>query len=179
MLRPTAGEVVVKSVRRATASDSRLTLHDAPAGWYPDPDDPSSLRYWDGLSWSQHRAALTTASNAPAVCSCGVVATGSCRVCTRPFCRTHISSQQREDRAFQKRWPAWTCESCIEDDQREIRAMQLQNCEDIAAKLSAIPRMKRMRITTGYRPRQANLFDRLQTPGERPVRSGTSRMAGV
>ncbi len=48
--------------------------------------------------------------------------------------------------------------------------MQLRNCEDLAAKLAAISKMKRMRITTGYRPRQANLFDRLQTPGERPVR---------
>ena len=26
-----------------------------PAGWYPDPDDPASLRYWDGYAWSEHR----------------------------------------------------------------------------------------------------------------------------
>ena len=27
-----------------------------PADWYPDPHDPASLRYWDGLSWTEHRA---------------------------------------------------------------------------------------------------------------------------
>lgn len=26
------------------------------AGWYPDPSDPSLLRYWDGAAWSDHRA---------------------------------------------------------------------------------------------------------------------------
>lgn len=25
-----------------------------PPGWYDDPTDPISLRYWDGLQWSQH-----------------------------------------------------------------------------------------------------------------------------
>lgn len=24
------------------------------AGWYDDPQDPSSLRYWDGVAWSNH-----------------------------------------------------------------------------------------------------------------------------
>ena len=24
----------------------------APAGWYPDPHDPSQRRYWDGASWT-------------------------------------------------------------------------------------------------------------------------------
>ena len=27
-----------------------------PAGWHPDPDDPSQQRYWDGSSWTEHRA---------------------------------------------------------------------------------------------------------------------------
>ncbi len=25
-----------------------------PSGWYNDPQDPSQLRYWDGVSWSSH-----------------------------------------------------------------------------------------------------------------------------
>jgi hypothetical protein len=24
------------------------------AGWYPDPSDPSSIRYFDGQSWTSH-----------------------------------------------------------------------------------------------------------------------------
>jgi len=27
-----------------------------PAGWYDDPQDPSRLRYWDGVSWTEHSA---------------------------------------------------------------------------------------------------------------------------
>ena len=27
-----------------------------PAGWYPDPDDASSLRFWDGERWTNHTA---------------------------------------------------------------------------------------------------------------------------
>ena len=25
-----------------------------PSGWYDDPQDPSQLRYWDGVVWSSH-----------------------------------------------------------------------------------------------------------------------------
>lgn len=27
-----------------------------PAGWYPDPSDPSLQRYWDGVQWTPHTA---------------------------------------------------------------------------------------------------------------------------
>jgi hypothetical protein len=26
----------------------------APAGWYPNPDDPARWRYWDGRTWTEH-----------------------------------------------------------------------------------------------------------------------------
>src|SRR4051794_8616226 len=28
------------------------------AGWYPDPEHPDALRWWDGSAWTQHRAPL-------------------------------------------------------------------------------------------------------------------------
>ncbi len=38
-----------------------------PAGWYPDPSDPSSQRYWDGAQWTEHtRATPAEASGGPA-----------------------------------------------------------------------------------------------------------------
>ena len=26
------------------------------AGWYPDPEDPAGMRYWDGSQWTEQRA---------------------------------------------------------------------------------------------------------------------------
>ena len=35
------------------------------AGWYPDPQDPRYLRYWDGTAWTEQRAALPGAPPPP------------------------------------------------------------------------------------------------------------------
>lgn len=32
------------------------TIDRAPADWYPDPDDATKLRYWDGTAWTEHFA---------------------------------------------------------------------------------------------------------------------------
>jgi Protein of unknown function (DUF2510) len=34
---------------------SEGTVVSTPAGWYPDPDDPSSQRYFDGSQWTEQR----------------------------------------------------------------------------------------------------------------------------
>ncbi|MFL6182768.1 MAG: DUF2510 domain-containing protein [Actinomycetes bacterium] len=34
-----------------------------PAGWYPDPNQPTSQRYWDGQNWTEHTS--TTTSGVP------------------------------------------------------------------------------------------------------------------
>jgi hypothetical protein len=31
-------------------------VHANPPGWYPDPHDPSTQRYWDGAQWTESRA---------------------------------------------------------------------------------------------------------------------------
>lgn len=31
-----------------------------PAGWYPDPANPASLRWWDGSQWTDHHAPAMT-----------------------------------------------------------------------------------------------------------------------
>ncbi len=33
-----------------------MTTPPTPADWYPDPENPAGLRYWDGTSWTEHRA---------------------------------------------------------------------------------------------------------------------------
>lgn len=39
----------------------------APAGWYPDPSDPSRTRWWDGTQWTHHEPpAAQAAADAPA-----------------------------------------------------------------------------------------------------------------
>ena len=34
-----------------------MTEQNFPPNWYPDPDDGTGLRYWDGAQWTEHRAA--------------------------------------------------------------------------------------------------------------------------
>jgi hypothetical protein len=34
-----------------------------PAAWFPDPQDPTQYRYWDGTAWTEHRAPRSTASD--------------------------------------------------------------------------------------------------------------------
>ena len=36
-------------------------MTENPAGWYPDPQDPRYLRYWDGVTWTGQWAALPQA----------------------------------------------------------------------------------------------------------------------
>lgn len=33
-----------------------MSNNDPAAGWYPDPDDATQQRYWDGSQWTEHRA---------------------------------------------------------------------------------------------------------------------------
>ena len=54
--------------QEATTSISSLTDYNisAPAGWYPDPNDPSVLRYWDGVAWAARTQPIPSPPPAPA-----------------------------------------------------------------------------------------------------------------
>jgi hypothetical protein len=161
------------SSKRAILTQGRgLTNGGRPSGWYPDPHDTGGLRYWNGRSWTDHRARLAVPSNAPtpAVCECGVAATGSCRHCNRPFCRTHISDQTVDDRAFLRVWEAWTCHHCVSDTQRMLRAEQLVRCEDVAIQIALHIKLDKIRTITGHKPRVVNLFHRTADADLRPGR---------
>ncbi|MEU0499079.1 DUF2510 domain-containing protein [Mycobacterium sp. NPDC006124] len=43
-----------------------MTTPPTPANWYPDPDDATRLRYWDGWTWTEHRAPAPGAADVPA-----------------------------------------------------------------------------------------------------------------
>lgn len=52
-----------------------------PAGWYPDPQDDSRQRYWDGNAWTEHTAdgagqATASASSSSASTSSASMSTG-------------------------------------------------------------------------------------------------------
>lgn len=36
------------------------------AGWFPDPENPSLMRYWDGTTWTEHTSIATSPAPAPA-----------------------------------------------------------------------------------------------------------------
>lgn len=154
------------------------TAHNgATSGWYPDPDDTGGLRFWDGQIWSEHRARLSMPA-APAangaVCSCGVVAIGRCRVCVGAYCRAHIAATPIDDRPFRKRWEAWTCGNCIEDSQREMRALQLARCENVSLQMQRTRKLGNVRTPNGKRPPLVNLFQHPRKPTERPPRYATA-----
>gem|GEM_PF-940345 len=46
-------------------------ISTAPPDWYPDPDDPSQYRYWDGSVWTEHRAPRRSEGRSPALRSPG------------------------------------------------------------------------------------------------------------
>ncbi|HYO19059.1 MAG TPA: DUF4389 domain-containing protein [Dermatophilaceae bacterium] len=48
-------------------------MSESPAGWYPDPQDPRYLRYWDGAAWTDQVAALAPAGT-PSPLPAGLVA---------------------------------------------------------------------------------------------------------
>ena len=41
-----------------------------PAGWYPDPENPTQQRYWDGAVWAQNVAPATPSRSAPQDAAC-------------------------------------------------------------------------------------------------------------
>lgn len=45
--------VLIGVVVTDSASGSKI-----PAGWYPDPDDETLNRWWNGLGWTEHRSSL-------------------------------------------------------------------------------------------------------------------------
>lgn len=56
-----------------------MTQEQPPAGWYPDPQDATQQRYWDGSAWSGHTAATGAVAGTPvgdAAAAAPVPATG-------------------------------------------------------------------------------------------------------
>ena len=59
--RPRLGRRRSPHPQRHPARHGQLLLRDVvvqatPPGWYPDPNDPYTQRYWDGLQWTENRS---------------------------------------------------------------------------------------------------------------------------
>lgn len=48
-------------------------IQQTPAGWHPDPQNPSQLRWWDGYRWSQHTHPVGIPTAPPAAMPAGPV----------------------------------------------------------------------------------------------------------
>jgi hypothetical protein len=55
--------LVLAFSRREEAETTPVKQH--PAGWYPDPNHESMLRYWDGTRWTEHRHGWGTRPTPP------------------------------------------------------------------------------------------------------------------
>jgi hypothetical protein len=42
-----------------------MSNNQAPAGWFPDPEVPGQLRYWDGVQWTEHRSPMPSGQPVP------------------------------------------------------------------------------------------------------------------
>lgn len=40
-------------------------MSNVPAGWYPSPEDPTQVRWWDGVQWTEHRAPAAASAPTP------------------------------------------------------------------------------------------------------------------
>lgn len=58
-------------------------MTQTPAGWFPDPEQPGQLRYWDGNAWTEHRAPVQPPSPRPTQYP-GPVAAGAGSGAVRP-----------------------------------------------------------------------------------------------
>jgi hypothetical protein len=59
-----AGIALNRWARRREPSREQQSAPQFAAGWYADPEDASSWRYWDGSAWTQHKAEATTPQRA-------------------------------------------------------------------------------------------------------------------
>ncbi len=57
---PSEGREETRPQPQTTTPTASLADYNAsmPAAWYPDPDDPSALRYWDGARWAERTQPL-------------------------------------------------------------------------------------------------------------------------